>query len=192
MKRTVAVALIALSGIAAPLGAQWSTTPAVGAMLYDGSLQLRDNGRVVGSGLYEDGAVPVFGARVAYALTDTWEIEVGYDQSWLSNYEGGLTSHFYRAGLTRVQPLSPVLHAALGLFAGGVSFRPEDAGTMSDLIAGASFGLRYRVMERASIYSDLRFTGQLCDDAPAMTGLACNDGSQLGYSQMSLGLRFDL
>ena len=187
----ILVAAFAFAAAAAPATAQWSATPMVGSMLYDGSLQLRDQGTILRSGMYENGGVPLFGVRLAYELSQDWEAEASYDQSWLSNYEGGLTSHFYRAGIGRVQPLSTKVSGTLGLFGGGVTFRPESAASMSDFIAGVALGMRYRLLEHTWLSSDLRFTGQFCDHPAGKTGLACNDGSQLGYTQVSVGVRFD-
>lgn len=184
--RPMAVLLASLLG-AVPVAAQARVGPTIGAMLYDGSLLIREGGIVVGDGLDESGPKLLAGIRAAVSLGERLEVEAGYDQSWLENSRGGLTSHFYRVGVNWLLPFAGSVTAAVGASVGGVTFRPDDGSALSDPTFGLAGGIRYPFSQHVELYSDLRFTGQLCGDTNP-SGLSCNDGSQLGYSQLGVGI----
>lgn len=180
-------------GATPPAAAQLSVSPFLGAMMYDGSVLLYEDGVYTGSGIDDRSPVSLVGLRVGYALPGRSEVELSYGRSWLRNQRGVVASHVYHV-MGRYPAASSedwALHLALG--AGGITYRSAGSGSLSDPTLSGGLGYSHALTERLDFRTDLTFLGQLCSEAgEPRDGLACNDGSQLGYAQLAAGVRVRL
>lgn len=136
----------------------------------------------------------VVGLRLGYDFAERVGVEVSYGRSWLRNDAGDLASHLYHAVLRYrlVDTGSWAVHLAAG--GGGVTYRPGTGGSrsLSDPTVAGGVGASYFLTPGFAVRTDLDFLGQFCRDPEPRPGLVCNDGSQLGYTQLTAGLRFPL
>lgn len=172
--------------------AQVSVSPYAGLMIYDGSLMIYENGGYAGSGIVGDAPVPVAGFRIGYDVGSRWVAELSYGRSWLENARGDLAAHLYHGTLQYSFHRSPSWDAHLELGGGLIDFRPSSPAlnSLSDATVAGGLGVAYRVARAVQVRMDLRFIGQLCQQEDDRNGLVCNDGSQLGYTVLTAGVRF--
>lgn len=184
-------ALFLVLSLAQAAEGQVSISPYAGAMIYDGSMMLYEGGVRQGPGIEDDPPVAVLGLRVGYEIFGQAELEASYGRSWLRNRPGDVASHLYHAML-RYPVMSSgawLVHLVGG--AGWITYRSaaDQVRSLSDRTVTGGLGLSYRISPRLDLRTDLAFIGQFCNEPDQQDGLACNDGSQLGYTQLSAGLR---
>lgn len=133
----------------------------------------------------------VVGLRLGYGFLDRTELEVSYGRSWLQNSAGDVASHLYQAMIRHavVSSADWLVHVAAG--AGGITYRSgaDRVGSLSDPAVSGGLGVSYRLSPAWDLRTDLTFMGQYCNGSNPQDGLACNEGSQLGYTQLSAGIR---
>lgn len=193
MKRfSVVIGVVLVALFAQPSAAQVSISPYAGLMIYDGSLMIYENSVYRGSGIEDETPVPTIGLRLSYEIAPRWSAELSYGRSWLENGRGPLASHFYSVTAQYAFVRSATWTAHLVAGGGGTSYGPSaaDLNSLSDATIAGGVGLSRRLTPRLDLRADLRFIGQFCRQANDRDGLVCNDGSQLGYSELSAGLRF--
>ena len=190
----VASACLLVLALAQPGRAQISISPFAGGMIYDGSVMVYEEGAYQESAIDSDPPVPVLGLRVGYGFANGIDLEVSYGTSWLENSRGNVSSHLYQASLRYpvISSAAWVLHLAAG--AGGITYTMDGvhSSSLSDPAISGGAGVSYRLSRRLDLRTDLTFMGQLCHEPEQQDGLICNDGSQLGYTQLAAGVRFRL
>lgn len=174
--------------------AQVTLSPYAGAMIYDGSLAIYEDGVRQGSGIENRAPVPVVGLRVGYRLSPRWSTELSYGRSWLENSRGDLASHLVHAMLQYSLVRSGHWSAHLDAGGGGIVYRSAspESNSLSDAMVAGGIGAAYRLTPAVEVRADLRLFGQFCKQEDGRQGPSCNDGSQLGYSELSGGVRIRL
>ena len=187
-------ALIMVLSLAAPAAGQLSISPYAGAMIYDGSVMISEGGALRGSGIDSDPPDAVLGLRLGYEFPGLVELEVAYGRSWLHNGSGDVAAHLYQAMIRYPVLSSAAWSGYVAAGGGGITYRSESGqlGSLSDPAVAAGVGLTYALSPALDFRTDLTFLGQFCDQPDDSEGLVCNDGSQLGYTQLSAGLRLRL
>ena len=197
MRKTAMIVGSALALALAPVppaAGQVSISPYAGAMIYDGSMMIAEGGAIQGSGFENDPPVGVLGLRAGYAFANGAELEVAYGRSWLRNDTEDIASHLYQAMVRYRVLASGAWSAYLAAGGGGITYRSESGrlGSLSDPAVAGGVGMSYGLSPALDLRSDLTFMGQFCDEPEESDGLVCNDGSRLGYTQLSAGVRVRL